>query len=353
MRFFILSVLFVSLCGAVLAQSGRNKSNGEPSRPKPLIELPSQQPAKTIPPPPPLPPLPPSAPDEDVIKIDATLVPIPVSVTDANGNAVTNLKLSDFELKVDGAVAEVSDMTHSETPVRLALLFDNSSSVSSAREFEIKAATRFFKKVLRPNRDQAALYSVATEVRLEQRLTGDISQLLSAIQRFPPSGGATALFDAIVAAANYLSESKNGRRVIVIVSDGSDTLSDINLTLEAVIKKTQLADCQVYVVQTTGFENFRHTGQRGINSNTRDLIAERRMQELAAQTGGAVYAPLDEREMDAAFAQIAAELSEQYVLSYYPTEQKHDGSFKQISVAVKTSKNLTIRTRKGYYLPKS
>jgi VWFA-related protein len=92
---------------------------------------------------------------------------------------------------------------------------------------------------------------------------------------------------------------------------------------------------------------------RGGNANIRVLDAERRMQEITAQTGGAVYSPLDESEMNAAFNQISAELSDQYILSYYPdTDSGKPGDFKSITVRVKNVSNLTVRTRKGYYVPR-
>lgn len=357
MRFFSAVILGLMFTGAICAQSGRNKPPAEaPSapRPKPSVQLPTSQ-IKIIPTPlpTPTPPEKKEQTDDEVITIESNLVPIPVSVTDANGNAVSNLKLSDFELRINGELQEISEISRSDTPVRMALLFDNSSSVNIARQFEIKAATRFLRKVLRPDRDKVALYSISTITQLEQPLTSDMQSLIRAIESFPPPVGATALMDGIVEAANYLQDYRDGRRVLVIVSDGVDTVSDVNLTLEAVIKELQLADCQVYVVKTTDFENFQRTGKRGSNANLQDLTAERRMQEITSQTGGAVYSPLDEKELDAAFTQIASELAQQYVLSYYPSETKRDGGFRQISLQVKSAKNLTVRTRKGYYVPKS
>jgi Ca-activated chloride channel family protein len=288
--------------------------------------------------------------EEDIIQVESNLVPIPVSVLDSAGRAVTNLKLENFELLIDGKPAEISELSRSETPVRLAMLFDNSSSVTQAREFEKKAAIKFFKRVLRPETDLAALYSVATSSRLEQPLTKSTAQLVRAIENFPIPAGATALLDAIIKAANYLKES-DGRRVIVIVSDGVDTISDA--TFEETVKAVQAMNCQVYVVKTTEFENYKKTGLRGGNANIRALSAERRMQDIALQTGGAVYSPIDERELDAAFNQISAELSQQYILSYYPeNESEKRGEFRTISLSIKTNQNLNVRTRKGYYVPK-
>ncbi|MEP6925390.1 MAG: VWA domain-containing protein [Pyrinomonadaceae bacterium] len=362
MRFFLLVIFCLSLAVSDLAQSGRNKQPDDSpppraSRPKPSAQLPpSQILVKANPVPTPTPPEnnADNVDDNDeVIKVESSLVPIPASVTDASGNAVTNLKLEDFALMVDGKAQEISEISRSDTPVRLALLFDNSSSVNIAREFEIKAAIKFLKKVLRPDRDRAALYSISSVSQLAQPLTSNTRLLIAAIEAFPPPAGATALLDGVVQAANYLRDFNDGRHVIVIVSDGVDTLSDVNLTLAATIRKAQLADCQIYVVKTTDFESLQRTGRRGSNANTQDLTAERRMQELTAQTGGAVYSPLDEKELDVAFANIAADLAQQYVLSYYPADTRRDGSFKQIDLQVKSNKNLTVRTRKGYYVPKS
>jgi VWFA-related protein len=167
---------------------------------------------------------------------------------------------------------------------------------------------------------------------------------------FPEPKGATALLDGIIEVAEYLKASE-GRRVVVIVSDGEDTYSDIKTTLEAVIKVLQITNCQVFVVKTKEFENYKRTGLRGGNANIRALTAERRMLELAEQTGGAVYSPIDEDEMNAAFAQISADLAQQYVLSYYPDDEAAKrGDFRNISLVVKGRPNMTIRTRKGYYV---
>jgi Ca-activated chloride channel family protein len=288
--------------------------------------------------------------DEDVINIESSLVPIPVSIIDNfSGRAVTTLELRDFELKIDDKLVEVSELFRSESPVRLALLFDNSSSVTVAREFEQKAAIRFFRRVLRPEKDLGALYSVAGISQLEQALTKDVSALVNSIKNLPQPQGATALHDGIIKASNYLQDYL-GRRVIVIVSDGQDTLSDA--TFDEMVKIVQENNCQVYIVHTNEFENTKRTGSRGGSANLRALAAERRMKNLAEQTGGAVYSPVDERELDKAFTQISAELSQQYILGYYPSDEVKDGRFRTIDLNVKSEKDLTIRARRGYYVSK-
>lgn len=349
LRLLIFSlVFFVSFVGISAAQSGRTKPTPTPtpsritgpsvfSTPTPM-PVPTPRPRVVTTP----------TPNEDVEKVESTLVPIPVSVLDANGRSVTNLKDADFELRIDGKVVEIGEVFRSESPIRIAMLFDNSSSVTIARDFEREAAVRFFKRVIRTEIDTAALFSVADRTVLEQPLTRDVGMLTRAIMAFPPPAGATALFDGIVEVADYL-RSSTGRRVVVIVSDGEDTYSDSSLN--EVIKQLQIHNCLVYVVRTKDFEYYKLTGSRAGNANIRALDAERRMLEITAQTGGAVYSPIDEREMNAAFDSISAALSQQYVLAYYPDDDKgKSGQVREIAVTVKSKPSLTIRSRKGYVI---
>ena len=343
-------VLIVILAGLAAGQSGRVKPADSPT-PKPRlpagIYLPTTVDRPRVADPTPTPR---ATPDDTEITVESTLVPIPATVVDASGRAVTTLKAADFELMVGGQRAEISELTRSETPIRLAMLFDNSSSVSIARDFEKQAALKFFRRVIRPEKDLAALYSVSTGVRLEQPFTSEISSLTRAIEMFAPPEGATALLDAIITASEYLA-GVPGRRVIVIVSDGDDTISDANF--EQTMRALQMANVQAYIVKTTDFENYKRTGSRKGNANIRQLAAERRMLEIANNTGGSVYSPVDEREVDEAFRQIISALSQQYILSYYPeNEASLRGQFREIALTVKNIQGLTVRTRKGYYVPK-
>jgi len=273
----------------------------------------------------------------DVVRVTSNLVPVPTTVVDVRGIALTNLKLEDFELRVDGQPNLISDISRAETPVRMAMLFDNSGSLSESRDFEKRAAVRFFQHVMRPA-DQAAIYSVSTYVELSQPMTNDVRRLQQTIENFGKPDGATSLHDAIFDALVYL-KPYSGRRVLVIVSDGQDTTSrlpehDFANTLQRLLSD----DCQVYVVQTGVYDN----------ANVRDLAAERRMQEFAGQTGGAAYIPKSVGELDDAFAQISADLAQQYILSYYPAADKRDGRFHVIAVTVKTRPNARVRARRGF-----
>ena len=277
--------------------------------------------------------------DDEVVRISSNLVPVPASVLDAQGRIVTDLRVEDFELLVDGRVRPVGDLSHAETPVSIALLFDNSSSLNATRDFERKAGIEFLKSVVRKV-DRAAIYSISTEPELAQPLTNDVHALVRTVEGFGRPEGATALFDTIAVAADYLQPQKT-RKVVVIVSDGTDTISDLDF--DQTLARILSDDCQVYAVQTGNSES----------ANLRDLAGERRLQEFAAQTGGEVFIPHSNKELTDAFTQIAADLSQQYVLSYYPdSTEPRDGRFRSFTLNVKTRPNLRVRTRKGYYAPK-
>jgi VWFA-related protein len=277
--------------------------------------------------------------ETDIVRVSSNLVPIPASVVDAGGNAITGLKLEDFELRVDGHLRPISDLTRADTSVKLVMLFDNSGSVFLSREFEKQAAKRFFRKVLRPS-DEAAVYSIESDSYLAQPLTKDLARLEYTIDSFGRPGGSTSLFDAIVDAAAYLRPHA-GRRILVIVSDGIETTSRNDFA--ATLKQVLADDCQIFVVQTGLYDD----------ANLRALAAERRMEQLAGQTGGAVYIPRTTAELESAFQNIAADLAQQYVLSYYPGAERRDGTFHVIDLRIKARKDLRVRARRGYYSPKS
>ena len=277
---------------------------------------------------------------DEVVRVSSNLVPVAATIVDNRGVAVTNLTVDDFELRIDGQLSSISDIARSESPVRMVMLFDNSGSLDAARDFEKHAAVRFFQNVMRPV-DQAAIYSISTDVTLAQPMTNNVRLLQQTIDNFGRPEGATSLYDGIFAALGYLKPF-SGRRVIVIVSDGRDTTSRNDHDFDATLQKLMGDESQIYVVQTGLYDN----------ANVRDLAAERRMEQFAAQTGGAVYIPKTVDDLDNAFAQIAGDLAQQYVLSYYPSEDKRDGRYHQIALRVKTRSNLRIRARKGFLVKK-
>jgi Ca-activated chloride channel family protein len=311
------------------------KETPEP-QPAPTVQpQPTPTPAVTSQPPPAASQAAEEVDEDEVVRVNSNLVIIPASVVDGFGHAITDLKVEDFELKIDGEVKAIGELTRSETPVNVALLFDNSYSLSAARDFEKQAAVRFFRSVVRPI-DRAAVYSISNTPTLSQGLTNDVSRLVRTVEGFGAPDGATALFEAVAQASDYMRPLP-GRKVLIIVSDGADTVSEVSI--DEAINRALRAECQVYVVQTRQVED----------PNLHDPVSEQRMYHLTEQTGGAVYVPRAVEELDAVFTQISLDLSQQYLLSYYPQDERKDKYFRFISLRVKTRPTARVRARKGFY----
>jgi len=275
---------------------------------------------------------------EDTIKLRADLVSVVATVVDSRGRFVDGLKLEDFELTEDDKPQQIASLSREgSVPLRLALLIDTSTSVRPRLKFEQGAASRFLKELVRPA-DRVALFSFNTEVNLEQELTGQVDKLIAAIKELK-SRGATALYTAVYTAAEYLNAA-DGRRVIVILSDGADTVSDISL--QTALRKAQESDCVIYAI---------YAGGRVTSANLRDPGAEQALIALSTQTGGAAFFPDELEDLNEIFEQLAAELRAQYVLGFYSSNDARDGSYRYLVLRVKQP-GVTVRARKGYYAPR-
>jgi Ca-activated chloride channel family protein len=244
--------------------------------------------------------------------------------------------------------------SNADWPPKLVMLFDTSTSVAQTLDFERHAAARFFGRVIHPQ-DRAAVFSVSTDVVVLQEFTNKIRLLIDAIRHLD-AYGATSPYDGIYLAADYIKNARS-RRVIVIVSDGGDTTSGKSL-LDA-LGQAQKSDALIFAV---------FTGNPWHSQNLRDLAAERALETLTGETGGEVLKPrlaplkirsryddetdeLSLKELDRAFTDLAEQLRTQYVLGFYSTNEKRDGSFRKLNVRIKQP-GYQARARTGYYAPK-
>ena len=290
------------------------------------------------------PPPPPEPPDEgdQSVELAANLVTVTVVARDASGALVTDLTPADFKITEDGRRQDVDRFYHQgEVPLRLALLFDASISIKDRLDFEKRAASRFFTEVLRPG-DQAALFSVSTDWRLEQPLTGSAGALVDATDRLA-AAGITALYGAIQGASKNLG-AVEGRRVLVVLSDGYDTKN--RETLAATLETAQRNDAVIYCISPAG---------AGDDQSPSGRIGAEALHRLAEETGGhAFFPPIEEKlshetaTLDAIYRQIIEELQAQYVLTYYSTTASEDKRFRTIRVEVDRP-GVTVSARKGYY----
>ncbi|HKQ73077.1 MAG TPA: VWA domain-containing protein [Blastocatellia bacterium] len=290
--------------------------------------------------------------NEETIRINSDLVNVVVSVGGKSVKGPIDLKQEDFEILEDGAPQEIANFSRdADQPLKLVMLFDTSLSVSQRLNFERRAAARFFERIIRPQ-DRAALFSVSTEIVVLQDFTNKVPLLIEATRQLRAQG-ATSLYDGIYLASDYL-KNVGGRRVIVIVSDGGDTTSNKGL-LEA-LAQAQKSDAVIFSI---------FTGNPWPSQNLRDLAAERALESLTGETGGEVLRPklpsgwqpgeetddMALKELDRAFTSLAEQLRTQYVLGFFSTNEKRDGSFRKLTVRTKKP-DYTARARTGYYAPK-
>jgi Ca-activated chloride channel homolog len=351
---FVVAFVFTPLL-KVFSQSGRGpqpeskkKTPGKPKPPGPTPKIrepenPPQQKGKG------------GKEGEETIRINSDLVNVVVTVAGRLPNASLDLKPEDFEIFEDGAPQEISNFSrNADQPLKMVMLFDTSLSIVHELDFERLAAARFFERVIRPQ-DRAAVFSVSTDVVVLQEFTNKVPLLIGATRQLQALG-ATSLYDGIYLAADYLKAAR-GRRVIVMVSDGGDTTSNKSL-LEA-LAQAQKSDAMIFSV---------FTGNPWPSQNLRDLAAERALETLTRETGGEVLKPrltpfknrsrqdeendeISLKELEVAFDSLADQLRTQYVLGFYSTNEKRDGSFRKLSVRIKKP-GYHARARTGYYAPK-
>jgi len=280
----------------------------------------------------------------ETIKIDSSLVEVPVSVTDAAGRPVRNLTARDFQLEENGRPQQIVALGDpGETRVEIALLFDITASVYDLFQFERQAALRFLQEALKPN-DAVSIFTIGIRPRLIRSRAVGIDKAIRAAMTIEPTKEPTAFFDAVAEAARYLSRTAapGAKRVVVVISDGEDMMS-ANHTAGDALKELQRSDCLFYSINPSG---------PSIRLNKISLRAQDDLVSLASGTGGAAFLPDGLDDLDEAFGQIASDLRAQYLLGYYSTAERPDGRFRRITVRVPRRPDLRLRTRQGYYASK-
>ncbi|MGA9528724.1 MAG: VWA domain-containing protein [Terriglobales bacterium] len=258
------------------------------------------------------------------------------TVTDKNGKFIKALRAEDFDLLDNLHPPEHINhfQANTESPLRVVMLFDISSSIRYRFDFEQKAANHFLKHVLRPGVDQASIISFGSEVTEVQSMTGDINKLTFAVSHLQP-GGDTALHDAVIRASRDLHSQfspYDARKIIIILSDGADTTShakakDCNAAAIA-------SEASILVVDASVPSERNSPGQIFLR-------------KMALNSGGFVLPAREDSELKAAFKTIAGVLRNQYALSYKPSDFQRDGGFR--SVKLSTQRGLVTHSRNGYY----
>jgi Ca-activated chloride channel family protein len=275
-----------------------------------------------------------------VIRVSSHLVTVPVSVTDASGQAIRGLRAGNFKIAEDGNTQMIAKMAEaSESPLQLVLLFDLSGSLNSRFEFEQQAAIRFLKKVWKDG-DTACMVVFNEKPRILLKRSVFMSEVLQELSQLRPTESSTAFFDGVVLSAHILDQwaAPDTRQAVVVISDGADNRSECGLS--DALMELHHSDAIFYAINPSGasvlLNEVNRKGQEGLAS-------------LAAASGGAAFVSDRIEDLDGIFSRIASELRAQYLLGYYSSNSLLDGRFRQIKVSIPERPDLHVRARQGYY----
>lgn len=392
--FLLLLSLLSTMTSAGFGQSGRPRRVGnQPTVPQTTAPQPETERQSTPPTRPPVlgganypnnrqpetqPEQTPTGPEEvdagDVIRVNTTLVTLPVSVMDRDGRYIPNLQKEDFRIWEDGVEQQVAFFASVDKPFSVVLMLDTSPSTQFRLE-EIQDAAISFVNQLRPD-DKVMVVSFNEEVKVLCELTTDRSKLQKAIYKARTNSG-TSIYDAVDMVINKQLSKIQGRKAIVLFTDGVDTTSN-NASYDSTVMDAQELDALIYPVQYNtagdmggvvvqnpmppvdifgsilggifGGGGPRRGGGMGRPRGTsrREYeVGNRYLLELANSTGGREYKADSVRNMEYAFANVAEELRRQYSIGYYPSRAPQAGQRRMIKVRA-NQPNLAVRARDSY-----
>ncbi|MBL8205125.1 MAG: VWA domain-containing protein [Blastocatellia bacterium] len=290
---------------------------------------------------------------EEVIKIDTALIYVPVRVMDKDGKYIPDLQAKDFKLYEDGVEQDIEHFSAVDDPFNVVLMLDMSGSTRFKVE-DIQDAAVTFTEQLRPQ-DRVMVVSFDQKVWVDSEFTNDRTKLMKAILR-TRTGTSTSVYDALDLVLTERINQIQGRKAIVLFSDGVDTSSHL-ATLQSTIERMEESNSILYSVHYDTEEvvvQARTIVPNAIvaGSTKEDYQrAEKYMQELANRSGGRFYEAATLGDAKEAFASIAEELRRQYGLGYYSKNDKRDGAFRKIRVQGANT-NWAVRSRVGYRAPK-
>ncbi len=334
--------------------------------------------------------------DDDIIKVESRLIVVPVSITDANGQAVAGLTAQDFRIAEDGQIQSIENVgTADVVPLEIVLLFDVSASTDKMFKFEQETAAKFLQDVMRPV-DRATVFAIGSKAQL-LAARGTSEQAAAAVRSVVPTKDSTAFFDTVSDASDYLRKNapSGTRRVVVVISDGEDTNSTriakaIQDGYKKIGERINTIDNKTLYQLTVANRNEASVSERlrvlrslqdadtvfySINPagssfqlNKMSVFGQENMQKFADDTGGTAFLPrfqpIDTKDqyqntistrkntemLDRIFRQLANELRSQYLIQYYSESDFPLNKFVKLDVGLKTKPELRVRARQGYYV---
>jgi Ca-activated chloride channel family protein len=291
--------------------------------------------------------------EDDVVRVSTSLITVPAEVMDRNGRYIGNLRQEDFRIFENGVEQELAYFAAVEQPFTVALLLDVSGSTQSRLQAIREAANAFIKR-LRPN-DRLLIISFDGKINV---LTEAVS--LSALRqkrlRLNAVNDGTLLYDTVDVALNQKLAAIQGRKAIVLLTDGVDGGSK-HSSLKQNVRDAEEANVVIYTVQYNTLPELPARLSRIVNPKVRShmeakmtkeyAVGSKYLRSIAEKTGGRLYSADKLSDVPAAFNAITEELGRQYSLGYYPKKQAGAGETRDIKVRTRQP-NLVVRARQSY-----
>jgi Ca-activated chloride channel homolog len=274
----------------------------------------------------------------DTINVKVKLVNVFTTVTDEHGAPVGGLTKDNFQVLEDGKPQKIAVFDReSALPLSILVAIDTSLSTRKDLPLELSSARQFAHDIVRPV-DGLSVYEFNENVNEVTPFTSDLKRIDHAIEHLQ-MGSATALYDAIYLGSQAL-EHRQGRKVMVVITDGGDTVSSVSY--QDAVRQAQDAEASLYSIIVVPIEA----------SAGRDIGGEHALIQLSEDTGGEHFYASSKDQLDRAFQQISEELRTEYLLAYYPAHTLNDSDFRRIDVrlaGVSLGAKYHLRHRAGYY----
>jgi Ca-activated chloride channel family protein len=272
--------------------------------------------------------------DEAIFHSDARLVVLHASVFDKGGRLITTLPQTAFQVYENNVLQQVKLFKREDIAVSMGLVIDNSGSMRDKRQKVAAAAVALVKDSNRD--DEAFVVNFNDDAYLDCPFTSDVKKMEDALTKIDSRGG-TAMRDAIRMSIDHMREkAKKDKKVLLVVTDGNDNASLISL--ENLVKAAQQSEVIIYTIGLLSEEERREAKR-----------AKRALDALSEATGGQAYYPKELADVERIAHQVAHDIRSQYTITYTPSNQALDGSFRQIRVVANAPGHPVVRTRTGYY----
>jgi Ca-activated chloride channel family protein len=276
------------------------------------------------------------------IRVDSTLVLVPVTVTDARHRYVLGLEQRNFKVLEDGTEQQIKQFSGEDAPLSVGFVVDVSGSIGSKIDLCRQAVVHFLKTM--NVQDEAFLVTFSDHAQVVAPMTRDTDKLGNQLMSVP-TGGLTALFDGVYAGLHEIEKALNPRKTLVVISDGGDNNSAFSA--KEVLQKALEAGVQIYAMGV-----FEPVGPFGLS------LEEQRgphlLSNISEQTGGRAFAASRLDQLPEVASRIAVELRNQYLLAFSPSNQAKDGTYRKLEVKLEQPdgmSGLVARWRLGYYAP--